>query len=289
MRDEILRVFPRRTKATPDDRLAHVGYPDLFSGEMYAGVTEIHISVTFTWDLYEAYNLAEAWSKYGNVKIGGPATEIPGGEFTPGKYLKKGWTITSRGCPNSCWFCKVPEREIFRELIIYPGDIVQDDNLLACSEKHIRAVFEMLSTRRKRDINLRGLEAHLLRPYHVELLRDLNPNQVFFAYDTPEDYEPLLAAAAMFREIGWANFRKLRCYNLIGWEGDTLAAAEERLKATFKAGFLPFAMLYHDDAGGTAGEHWRKLQRTWCRPAATIPHMKKHCLDGITGALGREQ
>lgn len=26
----IIRVFPRRTKATPDDRLAYVGLPDLF-------------------------------------------------------------------------------------------------------------------------------------------------------------------------------------------------------------------------------------------------------------------
>jgi hypothetical protein len=69
-------------------------------------------------------------------------------------YLKHGYVITSRGCNNACWFCKVPTREGgLRELPITAGHNILDDNFLGCSEKHIRAVFEMLKTQPKKPIH----------------------------------------------------------------------------------------------------------------------------------------
>jgi hypothetical protein len=41
----LIRVFPRRTRATPDDDLARFGPPDLFDE-----ADEVHVSVTFTYD-----------------------------------------------------------------------------------------------------------------------------------------------------------------------------------------------------------------------------------------------
>jgi len=41
----LVRVFPRRTQATPDDDLAFIGPPPLFLPQ----IQEIHISVAFTW------------------------------------------------------------------------------------------------------------------------------------------------------------------------------------------------------------------------------------------------
>jgi hypothetical protein len=96
----LLRVFPRRTTATPDDELAYTGSPDLF-----AEADSVHVSVTFTWDIKEAERLAKEWRKVAPVEIGGPATAQPSGDFEPGRYLKHGYVITSRGCPNHCWFC----------------------------------------------------------------------------------------------------------------------------------------------------------------------------------------
>ena len=58
----ILRVFQRKTKATEDEYVA-IGSPGLFAHD---DISEIHISVTFTWDLKEAEALAEQWSRYGN-------------------------------------------------------------------------------------------------------------------------------------------------------------------------------------------------------------------------------
>lgn len=60
---------------------------------------EVHISVAFTYDIPKAEYLAKLWSHLGApVKVGGPAYGQRDGDFTPGLYLKKGYTITSRGC-----------------------------------------------------------------------------------------------------------------------------------------------------------------------------------------------
>jgi len=103
---KIIHVFPRRTNATPTDELAFVGDPTMF-----AEADKVHISVTFTWDLPEAERLEKQWRHIAPVEIGGPATGQQGEDFIPGMYLKSGYVITSRGCPNRCWFCGVWKRE----------------------------------------------------------------------------------------------------------------------------------------------------------------------------------
>jgi hypothetical protein len=49
----LIRVFPRRTKATPNDALAYFGPPDRF-----AAADAVHVSVAFTWDKPRAEQLA---------------------------------------------------------------------------------------------------------------------------------------------------------------------------------------------------------------------------------------
>jgi hypothetical protein len=263
------RVFPRRTNATPDDDYAFVGDPHLFVPE---DVSEAHISVTFTWDLPEAERLARAWRRFGPVRIGGPATGMRGEDFAPGKFLKEGYVITSRGCPNRCWFCSVPRREgTLRELPVMPGYAVLDDNLLACSEGHVRRVFAMLKESRKLfgypPLFTGGIEAKRLKPWHVELFRELRPKRIYFAYDTPDDLPPLEEAMRLFREAEYGSHSILRCYTLIGFPGDTLASAEARLNTVVRLGLCPMAMLYRDETGDTTLA-WRRFQRAWARPAA---------------------
>lgn len=265
-----LRVFPRRTRATPNDALAYYGPPDLFAQVL--NVSAVHVSVTFTWDMRKAETLAKAWERVAPVQIGGPAVCGAAGNFIPGRYLAPGYVITSRGCPNRCWFCNVwrSQGEGVRELPIVDGWKVQDDNLLACSEKHIRAVFAMLKRQKKRVEFTGGLDVARLRGWHVDLLAELRPRPVIFvAYDTPNDYEPLVASGKQFLEAGFTRqSHRLRCYVLVGYQGDTFSQAEVRLNDAWRAGFLPFAMLYRDKDGHTDAE-WRRFQRSWCRPAAT--------------------
>ncbi len=259
---KIIRVFPRKTNATPDDEDVRINTtPSLFDE-----ADQVHISVTFTWDLPRAEWLFKQWQGAGfNVKIGGVATGERGEDFVSGMYLKKGYTITSRGCNNSCWFCTVPQREgKLRELsTVVEGDIILDDNLLACSDEHKTAVFNMLKRQKKRPQFTGGLEAKILTKRDAEKLFEIKPKTMFFAYDTPDDYEHLVNAGKILQEVGFKKSSQIaRCYVLVGYQNDTFDKAEKRLRDAWAAGFMPFAMLYRDFKGEYS-EDWKKFQREW--------------------------
>lgn len=282
----LARVFPRKTNGTPVDPYAFVGYPPLecFIPE---DITEIHVSVTFSWDLPEAERMAYAWQakKIAPVTLGGPVFEKAADnkkacEFEPGKYLRKGYTITSRGCPNRCWFCEVPNREgLLQELEIKPGSNVLDNNLLACSEQHIRRVFKMLESQ-KDAILSGGLEAKRLKAWHVELFAKAHIKEAFFAYDTPDDLPALEAAAVLLKQNEWYRDYKCRCYVLCGYKGDSLEAADSRCKALLELGYYPFAMYYRDPADERPRilkpRCWQDLCCTWTRPACINATKKKY-------------
>lgn len=258
---------------TPTDDLAFVNcLPRLDVPE----VDEVHVSVAFTWDIPRAEQLADAWLALGvPVSMGGPAFNEPGGEFVPGMYVKEGATITSRGCPNHCWFCAVPKRERgLRELPIHDGWNILDDNILACSGEHVEAVFKMLERQPRRAEFTGGLEAKILKPWHAKRLREIKANRMYFAYDTPDDYEPLVQAGRYMMAEGHSpRGHRMCCYVLVGYKGDTFEKAEKRLADTMKAGFLPYAMLYRD-AKGERDPEWMKFQREWLRPAITGSKMR---------------
>lgn len=272
----LIRVFPRRTKATPLDDLAYFGPPDLFSQ-----ADEVHVSVAFTWDIPIAERLAKQWERVAPVKVGGVAYGDPGAEFIPGRYIKHGYTFTSRGCPRRCWFCSVWKRDpIPRLLPILDGWNILDDNLLACPEPHVRAVFAMLGRQGRRVEFTGGLEARALEDYQVGLLADLKPRPTcFFAYDPGDPFETLHDAARKLLEAGFTHeSHRLRCYVLIGQPQDTFEAAEKRLDEMCAIGFTPMAMLWRPETPSAIKRYsptpeWRAFQRRWARPA--IIHSRK--------------
>lgn len=275
---ELIRVFPRRTHATPDDELAFIGDPPIIGRPpLYLPV---HISCCFTWDISEAQRLKRAWEQfYPQVRIGGPALSDPGGEFMPGRFLKPGVTITSRGCPKKCPWCFVPEREgKLREIPIQPGNIIQDNNLLACSKGHVERVFDMLRTYGKTASFPGGLDADYLTRWHVELLDSITVEQMFFAYDHYGSTYHLEKAAEML-----AHYRryKKRCYVLIGFNGEPIESAKNRLIKIWNLGFMPFAMPYNDGKKRKRffGYDWNKLIKTFSRPALTKIYMNERGIE----------
>lgn len=265
----LIRVFPRRTRATPDDPLVYCGPPDLF-----AHADEVHVSVTFSQDTAIAERLAEQWKYVAPVKVGGVAYGDKSLEFIPGRYIKPGYTITTRGCPRRCWFCGVWKKwPTVNVLPIHPGWNVLDDNLLAAPRDHVEAVFEMLRRQDRRVEFTGGLEALSLQDYQVNLLASLKPRpNMFFAYDPQDKFETLESAAQRLLAAGFTKAsHRLRSYCMIGYPKDTFELAEKRLMQLVSVGFTPFAMLWRPDTPSQEKYRpepaWRTFQRRWARPA----------------------
>jgi len=256
----IVRVFPRRTSYTPRDDYAFVGDPGLF----LPSADEVHVSVSFTWDIDEGKRLAEAWANhYPVVKLGGPAIDGEDGEFEPGMYVKEGVTFTSRGCIRRCPWCLVDSP--LRLLEIKPGWIIQDNNILATGREHIAKVFEMLKSQPRAAKFAGGLDCRLIDDWVAEELKMLRISEAFLAADTSVALKPLTEAV---ERLDFLSRNQLRCYVLCAYENETPEEAEKRLEAVWGMGCLPFAQLYQPpDHYIRYDRRWKTLARRWSRPA----------------------
>ena len=164
-----------------------------------------------------------------------------------------------------------------------PGLFIPED----ISEIHnIRAVFDMLKRQKEKPEFLGGIEAKIVKDWHVQLFREAHAKKIYFAYDTPDDLEPLMNVAKLFKEGGYKltpnTHGILYCYVLIGYPNDTFEAATQRLETVKNLGICPMAMLYRD-FNGNVSEDWRKFQRQWARPAAIY---SKNRIDPLTQMKG---
>lgn len=256
---KIARVFPTKTSYSPTDQDAYFDVPGLFTPKY----DEVHISVTFTWDMARALFLARQWKGYGKVLLGGVA--IDGESKDPmksGMYLKKGVTITSRGCPNGCSFCMI--NNSLRELKEFPeGNIVQDNNILACSDKHRKKVWTMLKTQKRIDFK-GGLEPSRVTSKIAEDLRSLSIRTLWLACDTKNALKPLKKAVKELKKVGFTRSH-LYCYCLIGKNKEE---EKNRLESIWSMGCMPFAQLYRDPFNNIRySQEWKQFQRLWSRPA----------------------
>ena len=271
----MIRVFARKTKMTPTDDLAFYDGPPLYE----LPDLPVYVSVTFTWDLQKGINLFREWqhSFPGKTWIGGPGilnADRPN-EFVPGRFLKQGITITSRGCPKNCPWCLVPKKEgKLKELKIQPGYRVQDNNLLACSQGHILAVFDMLMKQKRGIIFSGGLDIDYLCSWHIEFLKKIKIAQsgLWVACDREADLPKLDKVKDLLSDFP---IDKKRCYVLMGFDGDTPAAAIRRCEKIYdkERGFLPFAQYYQPPTAQIriVPKKWRFAVRKWARPAAYRP------------------
>lgn len=263
-----LRIFPRRTSYTPTDEMAFVGNPPLMLPEVDAA----YISVTYTWDKIEGERLAQAWEPYYDVTLGGPAYDTHMGDFIPGLYVKPGVTFTTRGCNNQCSYCLVPAREgRLREIAdFYPGNIIQDNNILQASPGHLGRVFEML--RGQKAVEFRGgIDPRLMTPEIAEGIRSTKPKRIYLAADTSNRMAVLHEAIDL---LGLPR-HKISVYTLIGHNStSSITRAYDRLVDVWNAGGLPFAQLFQPpDRFIEYSQEWKHLARDFSRPALTMAKM----------------
>jgi hypothetical protein len=255
---------------SPIDKDAYFDVPDLFTPKY----EEAHISCTFTWDIQKANDLAIQWRKFAKVvKLGGVAIDGESNQpFQAGMYLKQGVTITTRGCPNKkykrCPFCGVNEN--FIEFDVFPkGNINQDNNLLACSQKGWDRRMEMFSY--EKGIELKGgLDKFLLTRRRAEDLRSLSIKSLWLACDQDSGIEPLRKAVKILFDVGFTRSH-LYCYVLIG---DNARENIHRLREVYKMGCMPFAQLFKNKENDIKYHRsWKHLQRRWDLPAI----IRKRC------------
>jgi hypothetical protein len=151
-----------------------------------------------------------------------------------------------------------------------PGWIVQDNNLLACPEHHVRAVFDMLREQGRRIYFNGGLDKHYLKEWHREMFDSVPIGELWFACDTTQDIPALERVAKILDGIP---LRKRRCYTMIGYDNETVFEAERRIERVFELGFMPFCQLYQTDETRVYPLEWRQVRRKWSRPAA---YMETH-------------
>ena len=99
---------------------------------------------------------------------------------------------------------------------------------------------------------------------------------MYFAYDTPDDYEPLVEAGRLLQAGGFerkSHKALLLCLDRL--PGRYYGGGGKNACGTpGEAGFIPYAMLYRDQKGIVDSE-WRKFQRLWVRPAIVISQLKE--------------
>jgi len=248
-------------------------------------VDRVLVSCTFTADMIEARRLERAWEAHypGKVTLGGPAMDDEGGAFIPGMFLHQGYVITSRGCPNACGFCFVPRREgRIRELPVMPGHDILDNNLLACADRHVEEVLQMLAAQRQRARFSGGLEAQRVTDALVERLRSVRVEELFLAYDTEGAWATTGTAIRRLRSAGLGR-DAVRCYVLAGFTpNDTPTAAAARCEQVLVAGGLPFLMLYQPEGlQRRYSPEWLAVRRKYVRPAEMLPAGRRAALSAL--------
>jgi hypothetical protein len=172
-------------------------------------------------------------------------------------------TFTTRGCPNRCKFCAVPKIEgDFVELPTWkPAPIICDNNLLACSTKHFEKVIDSLRQFPFVDFN-QGLDASLLKSWHVDLFRSLKNPIMRFSFDHIREESAVGKAVNLCLFNGFPRGR-IQIYVLFGFE-DTPRDAQYRLEKVREWGLFPNPMRYQPlntlKKNSYIEEHWTERE-----------------------------
>lgn len=208
----------------------------------------LYLSVPFTWLLPKAEQMAKAHK--GKVVAGGPAVDLMGANWadTPKEcpfdtlaMHNPCATVTTRGCPNRCKFCAVPQVEgRFRELPTWkPAPVICDNNLLAASRAHFERVIDSLMPFERVDFN-QGLDARRFTSWHAGQIARLKSCKVRFAFDQVSMESAVADALQVARNAG---LREFGIYVLIGFD-DTPDNALYRLEKIRSWGIRPTPMRF---------------------------------------------
>lgn len=214
------------------------------------------VSIAFTWHVPLVLQYIDNQNGW---KLGGPAVKLlqelrP--QLIPSDLVKpeseKDWLIehnpyatrTSIGCVRNCEFCAVPIIEpCFKEFSGFiPRPLIIDNNFLATSKKHIVRVVDKLSGIREIDF-CQGLDARLLKPWHIEQFQRLHWSKIRFAWDSADQEDAVMDAIRKLKQAGVTR-RTISVYVLVGFKESFDEAWYRCSKLYDEEGVFPFAMRY---------------------------------------------
>ncbi len=179
----------------------------------------------------------------------------------------------TRGCPNKCSWCFVPQKEgtlrphaDFTEFVRHDKVVFMDNNILA-SDHGIQQIEKLANTGIKVDFN-QGLDPRLIDDgvaRRLSKLKWLNPLRL--ACDSDSAMEPVRKAVELLR---WHNTspRRYFCYMLV----KDVASAVERAKFLNGIYVDPFAQPYIPENGDPPSRDLRRFAR-WVNTKALFKNM----------------
>lgn len=174
----------------------------------------------------------------------------------------------TRGCPNNCPFCIVSGKEgrVSRKVADlsewWSGQkniVLMDPNLLACRE-HIDLLRQLEESRAWVNIN-QGLDARLLTPENIDVIKRLKIKSIHFAWDLKYNTSAICRGLNLWKMYGkkdshgsWGTVYVLVNFNT------TMEENLDRIYTLREMGFDPYVMIYDKP---NAPREIRLLQR-WC-------------------------
>lgn len=186
----------------------------------------------------------------------------------------------TRGCPRGCPFCIVgakegkQSRQVAELSQFWRGQRyikLLDPNLLACTD-HERLLKQLADSGAWVDFT-QGIDARLLNPDNVQLLRKIKTKMIHFAWDSVAD-ELTPRMLWYYKRATGLNRRRLRCYVLTNYDS-TMDEDLYRIYKLREMGYDPYVMIYDKD---NAPHQIRRMQRWVNSPViwATTPRFEDY-------------
>ena len=174
----------------------------------------------------------------------------------------------TRGCPNNCPFCIVCEKEGRGSHKVadlsewWDGQkniVLMDPNLLACRD-HMELLEQLAASGAWVDIN-QGLDARLLTPQNIEVIKRIKIKEIHFAWDLMKNSKRVVRGLNLWKRFGKKNKHGSwgTVYVLVNFN-TTMAENLYRIYTLKEMGFDPYVMIYDKPS---APREIRLLQR-WC-------------------------
>ena len=172
----------------------------------------------------------------------------------------------TRGCPNNCGFCIVPEKEGRQSVKV--ADLSEfwkvqkyikllDANLLACRDRK-ELLQQLIDSRAYVDFT-QGLDARFVTEEIAEMLGRVRTKRVHFAFDIMANEKAIIKGLKTYKDITQVHINKAIVYILTNYD-TTIEQDLYRLYKVIELGFLPDIRIYRKP---TAPQLLKDLQR-WC-------------------------